>query len=423
MIQPLPSSMASSGSAATGAPPKLPVLKELSCPNCSSPLQVTTASAQTLICANCKHHVAVGAGDAASLGRGSTVPPPPVPIRIGMTLKLEGTAYFVMGRVMYRGSDDEDSWTWDEWLLGAADGRLLYLSYDREDGFVLFRKMKLTAPIEKRAIPLKDGTKAAINERYPARIIGAEGELTFRAGPGDSLMMIEGAARGKSYSVQQTSTELEAYEGETISSKQIAEALGDPSWGNKLATLENSVGVQMSVGLVSVVFAVLGFILFIGVNGSGVQIAQQSFVLNNIEGQKAAVLPITIDALSQHQVRLRLVGGLTTNSGAEVEVSVRDTNEIESYLFEADFWDEQGYDEGEFWRENNYNADGLFVPSERGAHTINLELTAVTPNVTGVNVEVTVLKNRIRPEPLLVYAGLAAIAGAVFIWAGSQHPK
>lgn len=423
MIQPLPSSMAASGGAVATAPPKLPILKELSCPNCAAPLKVTTASAQTLICANCKHHVAVGAGDAVSLGRGSVVPPSPVPIRLGMTLKLEGTDYFVMGRVMYRGSDDEDSWTWDEWLLGAADGRLLYLSYDREDGFVLFRKMKLTAPIEKRAIPLKDGTKAAINERYPARIIGAEGELTFRAGPGDSLVMIEGAARGKSYSVQQTSTELEAYEGETISSKQIAEALGDPTWAQKLSTRENSVGVQRSVGLISIVFAVLGFILFIGVNSSGVVIAQQSFVLNNIEGQKSAVLPINLDSLSQHQVRLKLLGGLATNSGAEVEVSIRDTREIEAYLFEADFWDEQGYDEGEFWRETNYNADGLFVPSERGAHSIELTLTAVTPNVTGVNVEATVLKNRIRPEPLLVYTGLAAIAGVVFIWAGSQRPK
>ena len=74
--------------------------------------------------------------------------------------------------------------------------------------------------------------KSFINERYPAQIIGAEGELTWRATRGEQLWVAEGAGFGKKYSIQQTESELEVNEGKPISEieMELAQALGSDEW-------------------------------------------------------------------------------------------------------------------------------------------------------------------------------------------------
>src|SRR5687767_6808185 len=109
-----------------------PILKELKCPHCSSPLQQRLATAQTIVCSQCHSYIGVGAEEAQELGRGRGINSAPRPIKIGDSAKLQDIDFFVMGRVLYEGWDTEDKWEWTEWLLGASTGQLMWLSHDKE---------------------------------------------------------------------------------------------------------------------------------------------------------------------------------------------------------------------------------------------------------------------------------------------------
>ena len=221
------------------------VLKRLECPNCGSPINQHMPNTQTLVCPSCGSHVAIGAGDAELLNEGGrNLPPSPFPINVGDKFTLIGDEYFVMGRVIYRGwdpTDTSDYWVWNEWLLGAKSGQMLWLAYD-ENGFALYRKIRFRAQFDaktSRTLDVENGKKAFINERYPAQIIGAEGELTWRATRGEQLWIAEGAGFGKKYSIQQTENELEVHEGKAIEEVELAEAMGNEKWASEIKNRTN----------------------------------------------------------------------------------------------------------------------------------------------------------------------------------------
>jgi hypothetical protein len=402
------------------AQPKLPVLKALTCPKCGASLSQFTPSAQTIICQSCRSHVALGGEALSILSAGQHLPAPPMPIQLGQTLKLAEGTFFVLGRVLYEGRDDEDTWRWTEWLLGAGDGRLLWLSYFRKEGFVLFRKMRLREPLGKRTIPIGEGRTAPINERYPARIIGAEGELTFRAAAGDKLTMIEGAAGGKKYSVQQTLSEIEAYEGTPISSRAIAEALGDAEWLKRLEIGNNRAELLSAIGLFALVFAALALLMFAVTSNSGQLIDRRTLALST--AQREARFPIQLVANGRPiQISLRLRSDLPKDTFANVEVSVIAPNEVETFIFEKDFYHETGYDEDGYWSERDSFGSAAFTVEQSGQHEIELNFSEGSPSITGVTVEVSLRRNVILSTPFLIYAiGVGAlgvalmIAGAVF---------
>ncbi len=415
-VQPLQMSVGSGDA----TPAKLPVLKALSCPKCGASLSQFMPTAQTLVCPSCRSHVALGGEELSILGAGRQLPPPPAPINLGQNLKLPDGTYFVLGRVLYEGRDDEDTWRWTEWLLGSADGRLFWLSYDKEAGFVLFRKLRLREPVQQRFIPIGDGQKAPINERYPANIIGAEGELTFRAKAGDKLTMIEGAAHGKKYSVQQTLTEIEAYEGTPISGKAIAEALGDETWAKRLDAQAGRAALFSSIGLFAFIFAAISLVMFVVTNSSGELIGKQ--VLNLSTAQREARFPINLEANGRPiQIKLWLQSGIPVNTYAEVEVNVTAPNEIETFIFEKEFYYETGRDEDGPWTERDYFGDAAFTVELSGEHAIELTLGEASPSVADVSVEVSLYRNVILSVPFLIYAAVVGAGGLLLVILGAAQ--
>lgn len=409
MIQPLPSQT-----------PK--VLKELTCPNCGGPLPQHLPGTQTLICSRCNSYVIQDAAALHIAGKGGKLPAPPAPIKLGQRFVLEATGYFVLGRVLYEGWDDEDRWQWTEWLLGSDDGRLLWLSYDKEDGFVLFRKMRIREafdPDNDSSIPTSDGKRAAVRERYPAKIVGAEGELTFQAKAGDRLTMVEGAGFGKQYSVQLTLAELEVYEGTPLQNAAVAAALNDPAWGKQLAQQTQAAKINQTIGVMALVFAVIGVVLALVANGTGELLISQEITLN--AAAPAASIPINFAQSDRPAlVRLWLTSAIALNSYAEVEVSVISPDESETFIFEKEFWYETGIDEGERWTERDDYGTEIFVPHQTGEHDVEVMLgeNNVTDNVV---VTVGVYQNHILPLFFLIYALVAGLIGGVFLFLGLRR--
>lgn len=402
-----------------------PVLTKIACPNCGKPVEQYTAGTQTLICSACGSYIAVGGEAPAVTGKGRKLRPPDVPIEVGQTAKIGETDFFVLGRVVYTGWDDEDRWTWDEWLLGGSDGRLLWLSLD-ENGFTLYRKLRLVEafdPHQSRAVPVGDGKSALVHERYPAHIDGAEGELTWRAMPGEKLFMVEAAGQGKRYSVQASDQELELHEGVPMTEVEMASAFGNKQWLQKVAAQAGMASTLVTIGMICLVFALFAAGVGLVMNSSGEEVLKQTVSIGAFE-EAETVLPVDFDHVNRPAIiTVNLLGGLPENTGFDLDISIMSPNEIETFLFLKEFWHETGYDDEGFWRESAYSASDMFVPTVAGQHQI---IFTMEDNMLGFNefqLDISVVRNHVTPMWYLVYAVIVAIVGVLVFYAAAKLRK
>lgn len=404
-----------------------PILKELKCPNCGAALQQRLATSQTIVCPACKTHVAIGAEEAQILSKGTQIPAPPVPIFPGDKATLNGVEYFVMGRVMYRGWDDEDRWHWHEWMLGGADGSLVWLSFSDDEGFVMFRKLRVRVPFDADhgdAIPTgQSGHFAPVVERYPAKVLAAEGELTWQAKLGEGLKMVEGKLGNVFYSVQKTDSELEMYEGMAISTKQVAEAFGHTKWKEAIESSGQTQGVLQMIAAVAVVLAIISACAGVGVGTvKGQSLRTQTFSLTS--AQPVATFPVEVNGRGRPAlIDLKMNNTLPMNTFASVDVSVIDPTGEDLFELSKDFWHESGYDEG-YWEESDYNSGGRFVPPDGGNYTLEVALGERSPGVESMNLQVAIYENTFLPSWFWGYAVLAGIFGIImFFWSAQYSNK
>ena len=394
-------------------------IKRLDCPSCGKPVEQHNPTSQTLICSACGSHIGIGTGDAELLAKGGRkLPPPPAPISIGDKFKLLGEEYFVMGRVVYRGwdpSDTSDYWVWNEWLLGEKSGQMVWLSHD-ENGFALFRKMRFRSEFDiktSRQIDVGDGKKAHINERYPAQIVGAEGELTWRATHGEQLIVAEGAGFGKKYSIQQTADELEVYEGKAIDETELAQAMGNAKWEEEI---KNRANWTTTIGLVAVLCILFGVVALVGAvlaSGTGDLIVAESITLST--GNPEITIPVNFEVAERPAiVGINMQTSLPQNTYMDMEIAIVSPDGEETDLFEAEFWHETGSDEDGPWQEWDYVGEEVFVPFQVGDHTMKFILGDTPVDTVSANIEIRA--NHIVPIWLIIYGMVVGGIGVLLIF-------
>ncbi len=365
-----------------------PVLKRLQCPNCGANIDQHAANAQTLICNTCGSFVAIGTETPEVTSKSPRKPPPaPKPIKLGMTGTLDGTEFFVIGRVVYTGwdpRDRSDKWTWHEWLLGGKDGRLLWLAHD-EKGFSLYRRMRFRGefdPERSSSIPLANGTRAMIRERYPAQIDGAEGELTWKATAGEQLYVAEGAGQGMRYSVQKTAQEMEIHEGKAISEADVATAFGDEQWAAKAqrSAVSDAIPTRAVVGVVCIIFAMLAFVAgsLVGSLG-GSQMLNEQITLTS--ATNTIDVPLTINNTRRpHSVE---ISARTSGTSFPLTVNIIDPTSQQRLLFSQTLRPATATSTTIF-----STVSENFVPFRSGLHQIRVSTSATSFDSASVTVEV-----------------------------------
>ncbi|MDE2048755.1 MAG: DUF4178 domain-containing protein, partial [Betaproteobacteria bacterium] len=168
--------------------------RAFNCPNCGSPVSATLDGSQSIVCGNCKSVIDLSQGIGADLKffRQSKQLIPAV--ALGSTGTLRGTAWQVVGFQQRRGSDGEDSFYWQEYLLYNRLKGFAFL-VDTTEGWnlvtVLTGAPRFTDPGIHGATAAIDGRVYRETERYNATVEYVAGEFYWQVKAGQSTSNID----------------------------------------------------------------------------------------------------------------------------------------------------------------------------------------------------------------------------------------
>ena len=201
-------------------------LHHLQCPNCGGQVEVhPERGTKAAACGHCGSVLDLTAAQLEILGRVKPTFQPAKDIWPGAEATFDGERHVVSGWLRYKGWDSEESWTWDEWQLLGDSGAVRYLSWSREEGFLLQTPVRPTPKTTKRGIELPDG-RLRFYETSPAKIVGMAGELTWRPRLGETLRVGEAKKEGLQYSAELTASEVEVVAGPRKDEIEVWEAFG-----------------------------------------------------------------------------------------------------------------------------------------------------------------------------------------------------
>ena len=387
-------------------------LEQISCPSCTAPLNLQAGEMiKTAVCEHCQTVVDLSEGQPAAKGKVKRKARPGQPIKPGDQATIGKKQYQVVGWLRFKGWDDEDTWYWTEWLLASSDGDFRWLSHSAEDGFTLFRPMRIEKEFDlKTGFPVPG---ASVKERSPAKIVSLGGELTWKATVGERFNYIDARKGDKIYSVEYTRDEVELTEGVRLSDVQVWKAFGRDDMIKKVKVRASSRQYYGRLRNITAFFLMLGLCSILTSFILGSQIYQQTITVST-ENREALIGPINIDSPRRpHQINTDL-NGLPVNNWAVVDATLIDEFENEYYLFSEEFWDEDGYDSDGYWRENDYSGTYTFRPEEAGEHYLSIEFDEAT--VSSVTLTVTVWEGVMLARYFIIFTvicgGLAFVLNA-----------
>ncbi|MEJ2577873.1 MAG: DUF4178 domain-containing protein [Kineosporiaceae bacterium] len=403
--------------------PSWPVLRRLACPNCGATVSQVTAQAQTLTCGSC--HATLSEGpDGVDIDPGAQLPTPRIPIQLGQTLPLDGYPQVVLGRVRYQGwdpADPSDQWAWDEWLVGRPDGRLSWLTHD-ENGLSLSAKVRQWGPFDVYrgpVIPLGDGRQVPVVERYPARVLGVDGELTSRVRRGDELLLVEGRLGDTRCDVEATANELDCSCGRLLDDDEIEAAFGAEA-AERLTPPRPLSLLIAGVVLGSVVIALI-------MAGASALYGRGRVILAEESAAVTVTTPWTAELDLNHpgrpvQIEFTLLDYLPKNTYSDLDVSIISPDGTDTLISTPDFWHETGIDEGEHWDEEQHVVRSTFVPAQQGRHTLLLELDPEGA-LPAASVRLQVRDAHLWTTPWLIFAGVAGVIGVIALIRGARSAR
>ncbi len=200
----------------------------IKCTNCSAPLNLMGGGrVQTITCAYCKSVLDLNDNYKVLSNFKSYKEKNKLPFEIGMKGVLKTIEYTIIGRVTYREVEPPFS-EWSDFLLFSPLYGYAYLTY--EEGHLIYSRRDRYFPniewkdiSKKYLIHVKD-EKFEPYDHYSAKVVYAEGELTWIAKKGDNTSFIDLINSPFGISAEKSKDEIEFYKTEYLEASIVYDA-------------------------------------------------------------------------------------------------------------------------------------------------------------------------------------------------------
>lgn len=234
------------------------VFKIVHCPSCGASTDVKNPAVLQATCAYCSTVFIFDNDAVKDTGKKSRLMPSISGFQVGMSGKLKGKPFTVLGRVQYKyglGSAGEELGKWDEWYIELPNGDTAWIFEDMGE---LIYEEALDMDISIKVSDLKPGSKFKvkgkeyqIKEYGRATCAGAEGMLPFEIIPGENYPFVDGISLSDNSYVSAefeddevllftgrvlTKNELQYTKEIKAEEKRESEAIRCPSCGHPLET-------------------------------------------------------------------------------------------------------------------------------------------------------------------------------------------
>ncbi|MGV3724482.1 MAG: DUF4178 domain-containing protein [Actinomycetota bacterium] len=400
-------------------------VRSLKCPHCGGRARINHGENQAL-CIHCGQLVRLS--DAVLQEQATAARfPPTTPLKLGMKANYGGKEYEAAGRQVMQQQDDEGVYTWEEWVLIAPDGDLIYLEFD-EGKWKMSRGFTPSQPLGPDQLRLfHAGSALPIGERGAlvtdsgtCRLVHAEGEFPYVTVPNRVVGFLDAAARDRFYSVEWTEDAVECYEGRFMDARQVYVMFGLHQLVQAEDRRQRVLASRKRFGGLCIGLSVISFIAWLYALNSGAPVTKGSgsIPLSQATGEGVRFGPIQL-AGAGRIYRLQLSGSMREESNW-VQAILEDDQEQELFSSERDMWDESGYDDG-YWHESDLNASRDFIVKKPGKYFVRIFSEPEPGRTPSGNASASfMLKEKVVHPPYLAYFGIAAfVLGLGFVMAGS----
>ena len=351
-------------------------VRALNCPTCGGRTRLSHGES-TALCIHCGGTVKLS--DAVlQEGNAGRAYPPRTPLRLGMKAMFEGKEFELTGRQVMRQMDAEDVSVWEEWVLIAADGDLVYLEFD-EGKWKFSRPFVPSEPISTEQLthmqpglrlPLDGGV--TVSDTGHCELRHAEGEFPFVVTPGKRVYYV-GATRGAEFfSVEWTEDAIEFYRGRFLSERQVYTYFGLTDLLRALDRRDETIRSRRWFGAFCIGLSLVLLIIWVQTFFSG-QVAPNgrgSVTLAQATGNGVRFGPIPLKAVNRvHRIE---VSGRMSEESNWVQAILEDPDQKELISAEQDMWDESGVDSDGRWHESELRASADFVLVKPGNYYVRL---------------------------------------------------
>jgi hypothetical protein len=200
--------------------------QNIECTNCRAAIEVPgDRHVETKVCEYCGAQLDLSSQERAVLG----VNPPDIhfDFEVGDSCQFDGARYEVCGRMLYL---DYEHYATREYLLYNPDRGYLWLAEENQH-WVLNRPTKKAPPGDVRYVaqklPVEIGDdKYKVYEHCSGSLDYVDGALPWRAAVGDRWVSTDLIAPPKMFSAEYEDNEVEYFEGDYLTARQVWEAFG-----------------------------------------------------------------------------------------------------------------------------------------------------------------------------------------------------
>lgn len=145
------------------------------------------------------------------------------PFKLGAKGTLGGVEYEIIGRIRYQDEEEYELDVWDEWLAVTSEGT--YHWFVEEDGnyyaYEEYVPTSINLDAEGNKFEFEGKLYSKKSTGFVARIVYAEGELTWKPEIGEPLQCYDFNVGRTHYTIEQSEDEISVTKGKRVSLRQI----------------------------------------------------------------------------------------------------------------------------------------------------------------------------------------------------------